>query len=607
MNIVFKRMIGFVLSFFPMTGGFLSAQDFGSSARFAQYIRQPLGSYESYRPFGVEAFDTGVPGFVNKASFLKLDAGFLNDVMSREPLALQLEIPVSAQKTLNVSLSYTSVVTDKFEILTASGKKASLKFLTYQGTVQGAPKSLVSLTIFEDELMGIVSDGTGGNYVLGLKNQQQKNGQYIIYNDKDLLIKSNFQCGTSDAIPKKIENPPLPPLQVNASCNLVAVYFECDHQMYQDKGSSIEETVKYTVGLFNEVAHIYENEQINVKISAIKVWDMPDPYNVTKNDVPNRDHFIMTLGSNFPGNIAHLLTTKAIGGGIALIPGRYAISQLVGTYKQYPTYSHDIGIPAHEMGHDLNSRHTHACVWNGNNTPIDDCGSQWLVTNGKDDDNDGVKDELDEASEALACFDNIGNTIPAGGGTIMSYCHLINGIGINFELGFGPQPGNIIRNYVAIDTAFHAIADLTDQACNGGNCAFTLNCVGNPVFTLDCAHDVNYNMAVIQDPDLEMLSQEGQAPEIKDNSESENMPFLTLSPNPFSSELRLRIRMEKEERVSVLLRDLNGVVQLKPVEHVSHAAATHNITLNTSALPPGVYLLEVSSESQKEVKRVVKQ
>ena len=97
--------------------------------------------------------------------------------MSREPLALQLEIPVSAQKTLNVSLSYTSVVTDKFEILTASGKKASLKFLTYQGTVQGAPKSLVSLTIFEDELMGIVSDGTGGNYVLGLKNQQQKNKQ----------------------------------------------------------------------------------------------------------------------------------------------------------------------------------------------------------------------------------------------------------------------------------------------------------------------------------------------------------------------------------------------------------------------------------------------
>jgi len=30
----------------------------------------------------------------------------------------------------------------------------------------------------------------------------------------------------------------------------------------------------------------------------------------------------------------------------------------------------------------------------------------------------------------------------------MSYCHLVNSVGINFTLGFGPQPGQRIRDYV---------------------------------------------------------------------------------------------------------------------------------------------------------------
>ena len=591
MNILRKRIVGFALSALPTTiGSFLAAQDFGSPARFAQYIRQPLGSYESYRPFGVEAFDTGVPGFVGKASFLKLDAAFLNDVMSREPLALHLEIPVSAQKTLKVRLSYASVVTDKFEVLTASGKKASLKFLTYQGTVEGTAKSLVSLTIFKDELMGIVSDGTGGNYVLGLKNQQQKYGQYIIYNDKDLLIKNNFQCGTPDAVPKDINNPPPPPLQLmNASCKIVAVYFECDHKLYQNKGSSIEETVKYTVALFNEVAYIYENEQINVKISAIKVWDMPDPYPQDSSEAAALNSFAATLQDNFPGNIAHLLSLNHPGSGLAWVgvlcdTYRFAYSGIfLDDDKQFPIYSSSVEVITHEIGHNLGSNHTHWCGWEinpGQFGAIDGC-----------------------AAPEGNCPP--GPIPPMKGGTIMSYCHLMKNVEINFELGFGPLPGKAIRDHVA--GAQCLSADLTDQACNGGNCTFTLNCVGNPAFALNCNSDVNYNMAVIQDPDLEIFSEKTEPQEAKNSIDPVKIPFLTLSPNPFSSELRLRIRMEKEERVSVLLRDLNGAVRLKAAEYVLQAAGLHNLVLNTSALPPGVYLLEVSSESRKEIKRVVKQ
>jgi hypothetical protein len=76
----------------------------------------------------------------------------------------------------------------------------------------------------------------------------------------------------------------------------------------------------------------------------------------------------------------------------------------------------------HEMGHLMGSNHTHSCVWNGNNTAIDGCAAT-------------------EGSCARP-----GN--PSNGGTIMSYCHL-QGVGINFNNGFGPQPSAVILNKIA--------------------------------------------------------------------------------------------------------------------------------------------------------------
>ena len=84
---------------------------------------------------------------------------------------------------------------------------------------------------------------------------------------------------------------------------------------------------------------------------------------------------------------------------------------------------------AHEEGHLLGSDHTHDCAWNGNNTKIDACG--------------------DFAGYTVTGCPQTVPALPAGGGTIMSYCHLTT-VGINFSLGFGPQPKAVILNNVNV-------------------------------------------------------------------------------------------------------------------------------------------------------------
>jgi hypothetical protein len=140
----------------------------------------------------------------------------------------------------------------------------------------------------------------------------------------------------------------------------------------------------------------------------------------------------------FNGDLSHLITYKGGGGQAAGFSGicnadpdqSKCVSKIYSTYSNVPTYSWPVNVITHEMGHLIGSRHTHACVWNGNNTAIDGCSG------------------ATEGGCALP-----GN--PAGGGTIMSYCHL-QAVGMNFSLGFGPQPGNVIRNTVLNATCLHA-------------------------------------------------------------------------------------------------------------------------------------------------------
>ncbi|MEL6276587.1 MAG: M57 family metalloprotease, partial [Bacteroidota bacterium] len=184
----------------------------------------------------------------------------------------------------------------------------------------------------------------------------------------------------------------------------------------------------YVTGAFNESITLYANENLAMAISEIFAWTNPSPYSSSSSSGMLSDFQAATGGFN--GDLAHLVSYQASGGIAAGFSGicnnnpdnSKCFSSIGSSFSTVPTYSYTVMVITHEMGHLIGSRHTHACVWNGNGTAIDGCSGQT------------------EGSCPLP-----GN--PPNGGTIMSYCHIANGI--NFNEGFGPQPGAVIRNTVA--------------------------------------------------------------------------------------------------------------------------------------------------------------
>jgi len=86
----------------------------------------------------------------------------------------------------------------------------------------------------------------------------------------------------------------------------------------------------------------------------------------------------------------------------------------------------------------------------------------------------------------------------------MSYCHLLNDVGIDFNLGFGPQPGDLIRSVVNSASCLLVCGDCDNEgeSCDDGDPCTTddkinaaCNCSGTYV-------DVDLDgICAVEDPD----------------------------------------------------------------------------------------------------------
>jgi hypothetical protein len=345
------------------------------------------------------------------------------------PAALQMTLPKPNGQSVTLELVEVNNQTLDFSAVTEAGDRVKTEGAHYyQGVIKGQPSSLAAISIFNDEVAGFFSDA-GGNYVVGKLRKQEDNAGYnIVYPEASLLQKNGFECGT---LPAALPVPSVEPTNLTTRC--VNMAFETEYDIYTALGYNSVSVSNYVTNLFNQVRTLYNNDGVSVALSQIIIWTTNDPY--TGSSTSTTLSQFQSVRTSFNGDVAQLLTTRGIGGGLAAviyglcssIPNRLCVSGNLGTIiTPVPTYSWEVMVTTHEFGHLLGSRHTHACVWNGNNTAIDGCSG------------------FVEGSCALP-------GIPGGGGTIMSYCHL-QSVGINFNNGFGPQPAAQIRNSVEAST-----------------------------------------------------------------------------------------------------------------------------------------------------------
>jgi hypothetical protein len=219
----------------------------------------------------------------------------------------------------------------------------------------------------------------------------------------------------------------------------VSMYFEIDTSLYEANGSSTDATTNWMTSVFNNVQTLYNNDGISVGLKSMFIWTDGDPYEGVGTSSGVYLNTFAEVTPVFDGDVGQLVGIDPGGlGGVAVtIDGlcsslNYSYSDVNFSYASVPTYSWTIQVITHEFGHLLGSRHTHACAWNGNNTSIDGCGQQAGY------------------SEGSCAVGPIPSSTDKG--TIMSYCHLISGVGISFNNGFGPQPTLAILNAVNSST-----------------------------------------------------------------------------------------------------------------------------------------------------------
>jgi len=366
---------------------------------------------------------------------LELRQNALAELVTRNAPSLTLHLPTFGGAPVELELVQVYPFAPGFNVVTSSSQGQPVAYqqgVHYWGVMKGVEDSFAAISVFRNELIGSYSSAKEGNFVLGKLGGNNPRRDHILYKETDLTTTMPAYEGEADPTEDETsdtgEEFDTAPAVVQ---RCVKIFLETDFDLFQNKGS-VDDTVNFVTAIFNQSAALYANEGIKISISEIFVWTTPSPYNGGNSQTQLQQ--FQNVRTSFNGDLAQLLDLESTQGGIAAGIGRLcnvrssrmSYSGLFTFFNEIPTYSWNVNVVAHELGHLFGSRHTHACVWNGNGTQLDGCGPR--------------------AGYFEGFFCHYFGPLPAGGGTIMSYCHLLPDVGINFANGFGPQPGNVIRS-----------------------------------------------------------------------------------------------------------------------------------------------------------------
>jgi hypothetical protein len=346
-----------------------------------------------------KALDINLVDFINK--------------LNSDLIFIPFNLPLIDEIFLDVSLKNFSVINDNHTLIieTDNGQQ-----------IEEFNSDLLSYYIFhEDEIIGTLLY-FDNNIIVTYKygNRQFEintiNNEIILFDVNDCTNKNTFSC----AVEEKTRE-----ISVNHSSSenitipdCIELAIEID-QYTRNTFSSNAAASTWAHAIIAGVSQVYFGE-VNIHINVVHtiIWNTADPYALIISDAGAmlsalRNHWI-TDNSTISRDLVHLLTKRSNTGtgGIAYVDvlcdysWGYAFSSDLNSNTSFifpnPSYTWNLFVVSHEIGHNLGSNHTHWCGWapepwnSFGGGPIDNC-----------------------VSVEGSCPDN---PIPQVG-TIMSYCH----------------------------------------------------------------------------------------------------------------------------------------------------------------------------------------
>lgn len=329
----------------------------------------------------------------------------------------------------------------------------------YRGKVRGLQQPNQVLLTVSPNFISFKTDLPNSTILIS-KEENTKTNSFLQYNSKNLKVKQeSFDCGLAapdEGTTKKLHG--LMEKSYNKvyapSDKTIYIFIDCTKLLYEHNDSNAQATINYLFSIWNDVRTAFSNEQLNVRISEINIWTDSTPYNTSTRELGIQT-FAAFYQNNYWGNMAMCLdwnnSISGVAGGYGWAKGfapnvcgnynpnpspswnhgSYIYNDLnyFGNYQNFPVpaLAEQVYICTHEIGHLLGSAHTHWCGWVQSTNPT-------------------VYGALDNCAAVEGGPCSQGPT-PPNGGTFMSYC-IGAGEVMNFNSGFGTQPGAVIRGFV---------------------------------------------------------------------------------------------------------------------------------------------------------------
>ncbi len=380
-------------------------------------------------------------------------------------------VPLFDGPTATLELARRTVFAPGARVVVRDGERetqvAPPRDLYLAGAVAGEPGSVVFLTVTEggrthglvalhDRLFVVGEDTHGSARPLVVRqvddSQLRASTQpFVCANDQsgvDLRVASRLPLVSRAAASAQ--------RALRAPTTYAAVVaVETDYEFYARFGST-SGAASYVASLLGAISAIYMRDvDTELQVGNVYLYSggaASDPWTATSPS-PALSELLGYWNTNrtaVPRNTALFLSGKAMGGGVAYLSilcfrsyGYAVIGNISGSYNPgNPTAVWDLTATAHELCHNFGSDHTH-CY----SPPVDQCyGSE------------------------SGCY--IGSTsVPAGGGTIMSYCHLHPPTySVNAWLGragfYGNQSERVNQTILAHDSSSDAAGCLFPPSGN---------------------------------------------------------------------------------------------------------------------------------------------